>query len=223
VRLSNLSTLKSYTGEVISERAGREAEPVASGRAGTRTAGTGSAPTEPVRDRADVLVDLLCQEASDVDAPTKKLGIRLMRLANHLERELRRELAAEGIEAWELEVLLALHRAPGRQMSAGALLRESQVTAGAITNRVARLEAQGWVRRDVDPADRRQVLVTLTPAGERHAEKIIGIKTTAEQRLFGQADPAAIERMSEDLRNLLLAIEGPAQDAHPYERCPDHT
>lgn len=176
--------------------------------------------TATVRDRADVLVDLLCQEASGVDAPTKKLGIRLLRLANHLERELRRELAAEDIEVWELEVLLALHRAPGRQMSAGALLRESQVTAGAISNRVARLEAQGWVRRDVDPADRRQVLVTLTPAGERHAEKILGIKTTAEQRLFGQTSPAAIERMSEDLRNLLLAIEGPAVDEHPYEQCP---
>ena len=181
-----------------------------------------SSQTSRVRDRADVLVDLLCQEGPGVDAPTKKLGIRLLRLANHLERELRRELAAEGIEVWELEVLLALHRAPGRQMSAGALLRESQVTAGAITNRVGRLEAQGWVRRDVDPADRRQVLVTLTPAGERHAEKILGIKTTAEQRLLGKASPAAIERMSEDLRNLLLAIEGPAVDDHPYEQCRTH-
>lgn len=179
-----------------------------------------TSPTEPVRDRADVLVDLLCREGSGVDGPTKKLGIRLLRLASYLERELRRELAAAGIEVWELEVLLALHRAPGRRMSAGALLRESQVTAGAITNRVARLEAQGWVRRDVDPADRRQVLVTLTPAGERHAEKILGIKTTAEQRLLGQASPAAIERMSQDLRNLLLAIEGPAVDEHPYEQCP---
>jgi hypothetical protein len=26
-------------------------------------------------------------------------------------------------------------------------------------------------------------------------------------------------RMSEDLRNLLLAIEGPALDEHPYEPC----
>lgn len=175
--------------------------------------------TVPVRDRADVLVDLLCREGPDIDAPTKKLGIRLLRLANHLERELRRELAAEGIEVWELEVLLALHRAPQRQLSVGALLRGSQVTAGAITNRVARLEAQGWVRRDIDPTDRRQVLVTLTPDGERHAEKILSIKTTAEQRLLGNAPPDAIERMSRDLRNLLLAIEGPAADEHPYEQC----
>ena len=174
---------------------------------------------EVVRDRADVLVDLLGEPASGLDAATRKLSVRLRRLANHVERELRRELAAEGIEVWEFEVLLALYRAPGQQLSAGALLRGSQVTAGAITNRVARLEKQGWVRRDIDPADRRQVLVTLTPAGQRHAEKILAINTTAEQRLLGQADPAAIQRMSEDLRNLLLAIEGAALDEHPYEAC----
>jgi DNA-binding MarR family transcriptional regulator len=128
-------------------------------------------------------------------------------------------LAAKGIEVWELEVLLSLRRAPGQRLSAGALLRCSQVTAGAITNRVARLESNGWVRRDVDPADRRQVLVTLSKAGQRRADEILGIKTTAEQRLLGQAGPAAIERMCEDLRNLLLAIEGPAADEHPYEEC----
>jgi DNA-binding MarR family transcriptional regulator len=172
-----------------------------------------------VRDRADVLVDLLSKQAPDVDAATKKLGIRLRRLANHLERELRRELAAAGIEAWELEVLLALHSARNQRSSAGALLRGSQVTAGAITNRIARMEARGWIRRDVDPADRRQVLVTLTPAGRRRTEQILALNTTAEQRLLGRVDRTTIERMSQDLRDLLLAIEGPAADEDAYEAC----
>lgn len=145
--------------------------------------------------------------------------VRLRRLANHVERELRRELAAQGVEVWELEVLLSLRRAPGQCLSAGALLRGSQVTAGAITNRVTRLEANGWVRRDVGPADRRHVLVTLTEAGQRRADEIMCIKTTTEDRLLGRAGPAVIQRMSEDLRNLLLAIEGPAVDEHPYEAC----
>jgi DNA-binding MarR family transcriptional regulator len=175
-----------------------------------------------IRDRADVLVDLLAQDGTSADTDTKKLSIRLRRLANHLERELRRELAAEGIEVWELEMLLALRRAPGQCLSAGALLRASQVTSGAITNRIARLEKRGLVRRDVDPGDRRQVLVTLTESGQRRADCILAIKTTAEQRLLGQASPDAIARMSEDLRNLLLAIEGPAADDHPYERCTVH-
>lgn len=190
--MSNRSTLKSYSRGVTAEI---------------------------VRDRADVLVDLLEQDGAEADAATKKLSIRLRRLANHVERELRRELAAQGIEVWELEVLLSLRRAPGQRLSAGALLRGSQVTAGAITNRVTRLESNGWVRRDADPGDRRQVLVTLTEAGQRRADEIIRIKTTAEQRLLGRAGPEAIARMCDDLRNLLLAIEGPAADEHAYEAC----
>jgi DNA-binding MarR family transcriptional regulator len=172
-----------------------------------------------IRDRADVLVDVLGEAHGGSDALMRKLGIRLRRLANHLEREIRRELAAQGIEVWELEVLLALRRAPECTLSAGALLRGSQVTAGAITNRVARLEASGLVRREVGPADRRQILVTLTPDGERRADCITAVRTTAEARLLGQAAPTAIERMSSDLRDLLLAIDGPASDEHPYERC----
>lgn len=173
----------------------------------------------PVRDRADVLVDLLGQDGPDAGTETLKLSIRLRRLANHIERELRRELGAQGIEVWEFEVLLALDRAPDHRLSAGALLRGSQVTAGAITNRIARLEAHGMVRRDVHPDDRRQILVTLTPDGVRRAECITAIKTTTEQRLLGQTDPAAVARMSADLRDLLLAIEGPATDQHAYEAC----
>jgi DNA-binding MarR family transcriptional regulator len=175
---------------------------------------------EVVRDRADVLVDVLEQEGTGTGTATKKLSIRLLRLASHVERELRRELAAQGIEPWELEVLLSLRRAPGQRLSAGALLRGSQVTAGAITNRVARLEGNGWVRRDVDPGDRRHVIVTLTDAGRRRASEIMCIKTTTEERLLGRAGPEVVARMSEDLRNLLLAIEGPAVDEHPYEACP---
>ena len=67
-----------------------------------------------------MLVDLLGEPDSGLDAATKKLSVRVRRLANHVERELRRELAAEGIEVWELEVLLALRRAPGQRLSAGA-------------------------------------------------------------------------------------------------------
>src|SRR5579863_8861706 len=80
-----ISTLKSYSDGMTAETA-RE---------------TGTQP-QGVRDRADVLVDLLGEQVhqDDLDAATKKLSVRVRRLANHVERELRRELAAEGIEVW---------------------------------------------------------------------------------------------------------------------------
>ena len=167
-------------------------------------------PPTSLRDQADEIADYWCKENPGVNPVTKMLAIRLRRAAHHLERELRRELAAHDAEMWELEVLLSLRRSEGYSKSAGALLKEAQVTSGAITNRVARLEERGWVRRDIDPSDRRQVLVTLTADGLRRADQLIAMKTETEQRLFGGLDHAVQERMADDLRTLLLSLEGPA-------------
>ncbi len=159
-----------------------------------------------------MIIDHWREQNPDLDFSCKTLTTRLRRVTHHLEREIRRELGEQGIELWEFEMLLTLRRAPGHRLSAGALARQSQVTSGAITNRLARLSVNGWIRRDVDPDDRRQVLVTLTKPGLRRAQKLLDTKTDAESRLIGDVDPATIERLSADLRTLLIAIEGPADD-----------
>jgi DNA-binding MarR family transcriptional regulator len=157
-----------------------------------------------------MLVDFWARENPHLDAQVKALGIRLRRAAHHLERALRRELGQNDTDVWELEVLMALRRGAGHCLSAGELLKESQVTSGAITNRVARLEERGWARRDVDPSDRRHVLVTLTPEGVARADKLLATKTQADQAVLGLLAPRVQERLNNDLRALLIAIEGPA-------------
>jgi DNA-binding MarR family transcriptional regulator len=178
----------------------------------------------PERDQVDVLADFWCLEIPNLDPRAKTLAIRLRRAAHHLERALRQELAANDIEMWEAEVLLALRRGADHCRSAGDLLRESQVTSGAITNRVARLEQRGWVRRDIDPADRRHVLVTLTPDGLARAEELLATKTQSEQALLGRLDRDAQDRLNNDLRVLLIALEGPAGpgDEPATQRRPDY-
>jgi DNA-binding MarR family transcriptional regulator len=161
----------------------------------------------PTRDLAEEIADYWCRENPDIDPVTKMLAIRLRRAAQHLERELRRELDAYDTDIAEFEVLMTLRRAEGYSSSAGALAKEWQVTSGAITNRIGRLEARGWVRRDFDPADRRQVLVTLTDEGLRRIDHLLAIKTETEQRVFGTIDRATVDRLSADLRTLLLALE----------------
>jgi DNA-binding MarR family transcriptional regulator len=167
----------------------------------------------PARDHADEIAEFWCRENPGVDPVTKTIAIRLRRAALHLERELRRELATHDMDMWEFEVLLSLRRSPDYTKSAGALLRESTVTSGAITNRVAQLENRGWVARRMDPGDRRQVLVTLTDEGLRRAEQLVATKTEAEQRLLGEIDRRTLERLARDLRVVLVAMEGPAQPA----------
>ena len=68
------------------------------------------------------------------------------------------------------------------------------------------------MRREFDPADRRQVLVTLTEEGVRRIDHLLAIKTETEQRVFGRIDRATINRLSADLRTLLLALEPPEDE-----------
>jgi DNA-binding MarR family transcriptional regulator len=175
----------------------------------------GAGPDMPVRDQVDVIVDHWCQEDPNLDVATKTAAIRLRRVAHHLERELRRELTPFEVEMWEFDVLLTLRRAPAYQLSAGALIRACQVTSGAISNRLTRLEQRGWITRGIDPRDRRHVLVTLTPEGVARAGQLVATKTQSEQRLFSRLDRQTLERMSADLRTLLVAFEGPADEDAP--------
>ncbi|RIK82212.1 MAG: MarR family transcriptional regulator [Planctomycetota bacterium] len=64
---------------------------------------------------------------------------------------------------------LALLKEVARQGPApiGALAKATYIGAPTVTGVVDRLERQGLVARVRTPADRRQVLIALTPAGKR--------------------------------------------------------
>ncbi|WP_433794777.1 MarR family transcriptional regulator [Actinoplanes sp. CA-252034] len=52
--------------------------------------------------------------------------------------------------------------------TAGQIAERANVTTGAVTSMLRRLQQAGWVTAERDPADRRRVIVTLRP--ERAAE-----------------------------------------------------
>jgi len=160
------------------------------------------------QDDVDLIVDFWKEENPQLDVTAKAVTMRLRRASQHLERAVRSNLTDSGVdEYWEIEVLLTLRRAPDHRVSAGELGRECQVTSGAITNRISRLEKRGWVRRDVDPVDRRQVLVSLTEAGLAQANHIIATKIQAERWAFDGVDRELLERIAGDLRTLLRCFD----------------
>jgi DNA-binding MarR family transcriptional regulator len=165
-------------------------------------------PAAEPQDDIDRVVAFWKDENPQLDVTTKAVTMRLRRASQYLERAVRANLADTGVdEYWEIEVLLALRRAPNHRASAGDLGRECQVTSGAITNRISRLEKRDWVRRDIDPDDRRQVLVSLTTAGLAQADRIIAMKTQAERWAFDGIDRDLLERVARDLRTLLLSFD----------------
>ena len=87
--------------------------------------------------------------------------------------------------------------APGRgavRLSPGRLLSETLATSDTMTNRVDRLAARGLVERYPDPADRRGVIVRLTPEGQAAVDGAFAALLEAERlprRPSGQRPQAA--------------------------------
>ena len=82
--------------------------------------------------------------------PVEGIGIvtRIWRLARLLGDDRRRVLADAGADAATLDLLSVLRRAgPPYQLTTRQLTEHTRVTAGAISQRVARAEKSGLVRR----------------------------------------------------------------------------
>ncbi len=166
------------------------------------------------RDAVDLIVEQWARALPDLDAsPMEVLG-RLSRLTRIVERELKKLFSEFGLERGEFDVLATLRRAGSPDgMTAGALARSSMVTSGAVTNRLDRLVAKGYVTRDVDPENRRTVVVALTPAGRDLVDRAIVAHVDNEQRILAALDRHQRADLAATLRTLLLSLGDEANDA----------
>ncbi|TDC13336.1 MarR family transcriptional regulator [Actinomadura bangladeshensis] len=132
---------------------------------------------------------------------------RLSRLTRIAERELKNLFSEFGLERGEFDVLATLRRAgaPGG-MTAGALARSSMVTSGAVTNRLDRLVAKGYVTRELDPGNRRTVIVALTPAGRDLIDRAVAAHLDNERRILAALDEQQQDDLAATLRTLLLSL-----------------
>jgi DNA-binding MarR family transcriptional regulator len=123
----------------------------------------------------------------------------LWRLAKLFADDRRRVLAEAGVDPATLDLLSVLRRSgPPYELSTRELGARTLVTAGAISQRVARAERSGLVARA--PGQSRAVLVRLTEAGHaliertvdrvlgREAELVSGLSPEKRQALVGLLD-----------------------------------
>src|SRR5436309_15849163 len=98
-----------------------------------------------------------------MDSSGVHLWLVLMKAHRTLERHARCSIEPLGLGSSDFAILeLLLHR--GRQ-PVNAIGRRVDLSSGAITSAVDRLEAQGLVVRTSDPKDRRTRFFPLTPKG----------------------------------------------------------
>src|SRR3954471_7957677 len=161
-----------------------------------------------MRDEVDELVEAWARERPDLDLAPVGVFSRIGRLARHLDLARRDAFTAARVESWEFDVLAALRRAGAPyQLSPGKLLKETLVTSGTMTNRVDRLAARGLVERLPDPADRRGVLVQLTPSGRDAVDAAMADLLTHERALVGTISERDQQKIARVLRELVRPFD----------------
>ncbi|TPW75694.1 MarR family winged helix-turn-helix transcriptional regulator [Schumannella soli] len=165
----------------------------------------------PASDEVDRIVDAWSRERGDLDFTPLQVLSRVSRLAKHLDRERKAAFAASDLEPWEFDVLSALRRAgEPYQLSPKALLQQTLVSSGTMTNRIDRLVARSVVERRTDPHDGRGILVVMTALGRERVDRAISLLLDAERDLLAGLSAADQERLSGLLRKLSLDFDAGA-------------
>jgi DNA-binding MarR family transcriptional regulator len=125
--------------------------------------------------------------------------------------------ASHACDVGSLERAGMLFRLKAGPVRAGLLAQRARLSPSAITEIVEGLEAEGMVRREADPEDRRAVRVALTPDGRRHLQRFEHAAAIAlAERLSGLtvAQRQRIRAAFADLRDVLGTTDFTSSSQH---------
>ena len=126
--------------------------------------------------------------------------INLLRAADSVYARISAQLEAQGVTVGQFGVLEALlHLGPMCQRALGEKLLR---TGGNITMVVDNLEKREWVRRERQEADRRMVVIHLTPQGRKVISRIFPQHVASVSEIFSLLNPAEQEELRRLARTL---------------------
>jgi MarR family transcriptional regulator, organic hydroperoxide resistance regulator len=97
-------------------------------------------------------------------------------------------LADLDLPAADIDVLAILADGAGRTV--GALATATATRPSTLTSLLDRLIKRGYIARELDPADRRSFLISLTPAGRAVAEHAAAAIADLEREALPTVTPA---------------------------------
>ncbi len=167
-------------------------------------------------DHVDRVREAWAREWPELDTSSVAVIGRIGRLAAYLDVGLERAFRRYGLSRAGWDVLAALRRGgPPYRLPQKALMGELMRASGTVSFRVDRLERAGWVRREPDPTDGRNVFVALTEAGYRLVDDVAPAHLANEERLLAALAPAERATLADLLRTLLRGFESPADAPMP--------
>lgn len=139
------------------------------------------------------------------DAAVSRLTAQLIELMELLHSRMAGDamqlMAEANITMPQIVALHILRR--GGPRSVGTIGAALSLSASATSHLIDRLFERGLVSRVEDPADRRQKLISLTPAGHETVERLANARTEQIGAAVADIDPALRARLT-DLVDLII-------------------
>lgn len=166
-------------------------------------------------DAVDSILEQWSEERPELDTASLGVVIRVMSLYKSFHRQATTALEKFDLELFEYDVLSALRR-QGKpySMPSTRLAKQSDLSNGAMTNRVNKLQAKGLVRRQPDKSDRRIVIVTLTTKGKSIIDKAIQYRLAVADGSLG----GITRKERKELAALLRKVRLTTTDEHTAGR-----
>ena len=168
------------------------------------------AKTAADEDSIDRMVAKWAPHLPAIDLEVETIVQRVQKLQRFVRKRMDETLAEVGLGWSEWEVLgqLRLAGEPYRS-SPGELSKHSEVSSGAMTARLDRLEERDFIRRLPDPDDRRGVLVELTESGLEAYFAAVDAQAAKEQAVAHALTKQERAELNGLLRKLILGFEQP--------------
>jgi DNA-binding MarR family transcriptional regulator len=142
------------------------------------------------------------------DPATEAVTKRIVQIARQYERAMHEVTARHGVSVGDCEVIWHLAHTDSSQHTPGRLAKAFHVTPGTMTSRLDRLERAGYIDRRIDPGNRVNMKVALTPAGQalHHAtaDDMIALRRDLITSTLASDDLAALSTL---LQRVLTGIE----------------
>jgi DNA-binding MarR family transcriptional regulator len=125
----------------------------------------------------------------------------LVKVPAALEAQLQRDA---GLTHMGYMVLLNLSERDDRRMPMSKLAKHASASLSRLSHVVARLEGQGWVRRERDPDDGRVQIAVLTDAGfAKVVESAPGHAEAVQQLVFDRLTATQVRQLTKVAEALL--------------------
>ena len=137
----------------------------------------------------------------DTDLAALTTAFRLLQTQH--ARVLHHESAARGLNATDARLVFFLAAADGEGVTPKQAGEYLELTTGAMTSLIDRLEKRSHIERRPNPEDRRSILLHLTPSGSEVAREIGTVYTDAFRDVVAPSDRARLADVLDQLGHAL--------------------